>query len=281
MPFASIDDIDLSGRTAIVTGAARGLGKTMAQALLKAGANVVFTDIDGETVVEAASAAGVDRALAAPCDITDLGQCRNVVDQTIALFGGVEILINNAALGPTHIETAPNTRSMKFYEADPEAWTRVIDTNVNGTYLMSHAATPHMVAAGWGRIINITTSLGTMQRGGNSPYGVTKTAIEAETLIWAQDLAGTGVSVNSLIPGGAADTDFVSAPTRAEIAKTGRKLIAPEVMVNPLLWLCSNEADGVTAKRYVGRRWDASLEPSAAAAGALEEPVLRDPASAR
>ena len=281
MPFVSIDDINLDGRTAIVTGAARGLGKTMTLALLRAGANVVFTDIDGDRLSATAQAAGApDRVLALPCDIRDRGQCQQVVEETIHKFGALHILINNAALGPTHIETAPQTRSMKFHEADPDAWTRVIDTNVNGTYVMSFSAAPQLIKTGWGRIINITTSLSTMQRGGSSPYGVTKTAIEAQTLIWAQDLAGTGVSVNSLIPGGAADTEFVSAPTRVEIAKTGRKLISPDVMIAPLLWLCSTDSDGVTANRYVGRRWDGALAPSDAAAGALEDPVLRDPASA-
>ena len=75
-----------------------------------------------------------------------------------------------------------------------------------------------MLRAGWGRIVNVTTSLPTMQRKQNSPYGVSKVAIEAETLIWAQDLAGTGVTVNSLIPGGAADTDFVHMASRKELA---------------------------------------------------------------
>ncbi|MGE3245992.1 MAG: SDR family NAD(P)-dependent oxidoreductase [Beijerinckiaceae bacterium] len=279
MPLASTRDIRLEGRTAIVTGAARGLGKAMATALIGAGANVVFADIDWQEAQRAADAAGGgDRSAGAFCDIRSRAQCRHLVDETIRAYGGLHILINNAALGPTHIETAPQTRSMKFYEADPEAWTRVIDTNVNGTYLMSYCAVPHMIAAGWGRIINITTSLSTMQRLENSPYGVTKTAIEAETLIWAQDLAGTGVTVNSLIPGGAADTDFVSAPTREKMAATGRKLISPAVMADPLLWLCSPEADEVTAARYVGRLWDSSLPPSQAAKGALELPVLRDPA---
>lgn len=271
----------LEGRTAIVTGAARGLGRTMASALIKAGANVVFADIDWKEAQFAADAAGGgDRSVGAFCDIRNRAQCRHLVDETVTAYGGLHILVNNAALGPTHIEYAPQTKSLKFWEADPDAWTRVVDTNVNGTYLMSYCAAPHMIAGGWGRIINITTSLGTMQRGTNSPYGVTKTAIEAETLIWAQDLAGTGVTVNSLIPGGAADTDFVSAATRAEIDRTGRKLISPDVMIDPLLWLCSRDADAVTAARYVGRRWDSSLPPSQAAAGALEAPVLRDSSSA-
>ena len=83
--------------------------------------------------------------------------------------------------------------------------------------------------------------------------------------------------MNSLIPGGAADTDFVSARGRAAIAQTGRKLLPPQVMIAPLLWLCSSEADGVSAARYVGKLWDDGLPPAQAARGALEPPVLRTP----
>ena len=83
----------------------------------------------------------------------------------------------------------------------------------------------------------------------------------------------------SLIPGGAADTDFVSAPTREKMAAGGRSLIHPDVMIAPLLWLCSPESDGITGGRYVGRLWDTALPPSQAAPGAREAPVLRDPAT--
>ena len=202
----SLSEISLEGRVAIVTGAARGLGHTMALALCRAGANVVFLDIDGEeadrVAHEAAGQPDAGSAMGLACDIRDLRQCREAVARTIEAFGASHILVNNAALGPTHVERAPQTRSSLFHETDPQAWADVIEVNVTGTFFMAHAAAHALIAAGWGRIINITTSLATMQRGANSPYGVTKAAIEAETLIWAQDLKGTGVTVNSLIPAG-------------------------------------------------------------------------------
>ena len=155
------------------------------------------------------------------------------------------------------LEESPHTKSLKFWESDPDVWREIIVTNVNGTFLMARAATPHMVAAGWGRIVNITTSLPTMQRRQNSPYGVSKAAIEAETLIWAKDLEGTGVTVNSLIPGGAADTDFVHMSSRKELAAVGRTLLPPSVMVAPIVWLASPLSDGVTGgalrRQAVGR----------------------------
>jgi NAD(P)-dependent dehydrogenase (short-subunit alcohol dehydrogenase family) len=277
----NVSGISLEGRVALVTGAARGLGRTMAFALCRAGANVVLVDIDGEgadvAAHEAAGQPGAGSAMGLSCDIRALAQCRSAVARTLEAFGALHILVNNAALGPTHVERAAQTRSSLFHEADPEAWADVVDVNVKGTFFMAHAAAHALISAGWGRMINVTTSLATMQRIANSPYGVTKAAIEAETMIWAQDLKTTGVTVNSLIPGGAADTDFVSARGRAAVAETGRKLLSPDVMIAPLLWLCSEQADAVTGARYVGKLWDGSLPAAQAARGALEPPVLRTP----
>src|SRR5262249_7442697 len=184
------------------------------------------------------------------------------------------ILVNNAGKGAALLETSPQTKSLKFWEADPDTWREIIVTNVNGTFLMARSAAPVMVEAGWGRIVNITTSLATMQRRHNSPYGVSKAAIEAETLIWAKDLDGTGVTVNSLIPGGAADTEFVHMASRKELAALGRALLPPSVMVAPIVWLASPLSDGVTGARFVAKLWDDRLPPNEAAAKAREASVL-------
>ena len=275
----TIGDIRLDGRAAIVTGAARGMGRTMAQTLAKAGADVLFADIDGETASKSAAdiarLPGAGRTMGVACDITNLDDCRRAVEAAVGAFGRLNILVNNAGKGPTHVEAAPRTKSLKFWEADPDAWRLVITTNVTGTFFMSHAAAPHLLRAGWGRIVNVTTSLPTMQRKTNSPYGVSKVAIEAETLIWSQDMGGTGVTVNSLIPGGAVDTDFVSGPTRLAMKTHGRTILQTEVMIAPILWLASTLSDGVTGRRYVGKNWNESRPPGEAAAGALEAPVLR------
>jgi 3-oxoacyl-[acyl-carrier protein] reductase len=139
---------------------------------------------------------------------------------------------------------------------------------------MARTAAPHLIRSGWGRIVNITTSLPTMQRRANSPYGVSKTAIEAETMIWAKDLDGTGVTVNSLIPGGAADTEFVHLEARKMLREEGRELLPPAVMVAPILWLASPLSDGVTGARFVGKLWDESRTPAEAATAAREASVL-------
>jgi len=274
-------EIRLDGRVALVTGAAAGLGRAMAQAMVRAGANVVFADINadatGGAVAEVAFREGCGKAIGMPCDITRPDDCERTVAETLRLFGGLHILVNNAGKGPAHLEAAPGTKSLRFWESDAGIWRQIIETNVIGTFNMARAAAPALIASGWGRIVNVTTSLSTMQRRENSPYGVSKTAIEAETLIWAQDMAGTGVTVNSLIPGGAVNTDFVSDLGKIQARDSGRPLLEPEVMIAPMLWLASTLSDGVTGKRYVGKDWNPAAPIAEARIAALEPSVLRPP----
>jgi NAD(P)-dependent dehydrogenase (short-subunit alcohol dehydrogenase family) len=273
-----VADIRLDGTVVIVTGAARGLGKAMALGLLAAGADLVLADADGDalnqTLREIVAQDGIGRVIGLRCDITSRTDCERIVDEAITEYGALHVLVNNAAMGQVHLERSPNTKSLRFWESDPDVWQKTIVTNVNGTFLMARTVVPHLLAAGWGRIVNITTSLATMQRRNNSPYGVTKAAIEAETLIWAQELKDTGVTVNSLIPRGAADTEFVHEASRKELAAMGRTLLPPSVMVPPVLWLASRLSDGVTGARFVGKLWDDALPPNDAAMKAREPSVL-------
>jgi len=144
----------------------------------------------------------------------------------------------------------------------------VIDTNVNGPFLMARAVVPSMLQAGSGRIINISMNHATMRRRGFSPYGPSKAALESETIIWAEDLAGTGVTVNALLPGGAALTGMIP-PGVSEAVRA--HLLDPDIIVPPMLWLASNEADGVTGKRLVANRWRMNLDETAAAKEAMDE----------
>jgi NAD(P)-dependent dehydrogenase (short-subunit alcohol dehydrogenase family) len=258
---------ELSGKTAIVTGGGRGLGRAMALGLARAGANVVITAARARHEIHAVVAevtktqqAGAVRALLA--DVTGEEGCRRVVGEAIREFGGVHILVNNAGRGMRFVSESFFETPTKFWETDPAVWRMIIDTNVNGPFLMARAVVPQMLSQRWGRIINISMNHQTMRRAGFSPYGPSKAALESETIIWAQDLAGTGVTVNSLLPGGATATGMVPDGIAPEAR---RRLLDPEIMVPALLWLASPAADEVTGDRFVASLWDSSLPPEQAA----------------
>src|ERR1019366_4038965 len=136
----------------------------------------------------------------------------------------------------------------RFWETDPETWRMIIETNVNGPFLMSRAVAPGMIARGWGRIVNISMNHETMRRRGFSPYGPSKAALESATIIWSQDLGGTGVTVNALLPGGATLTGMIP-PGVPESLQA--KLLDPAIVVPPLLWLVSRDADAFNGRRPV------------------------------
>lgn len=112
----------------------------------------------------------------------------------------------------------------------------MIDTNVNGPFLMARAGAPHMLKSAWGRIINMSMAYATMRRRGFSPYGPSKAALESETLIWAQELDGTGVTVNAVLPGGATLTGMI--PESFPEAER-RRLLNP---ISSSRWLCGAQA---------------------------------------
>ena len=130
----------------------------------------------------------------------------------------------------------------------------------DATLALTNAVVPEMMREGWGRIINVTTSPGTMLNAGSPTYGPSKAALEALSAIMAKDLDGHGVTVNVLVPG-----DITNTPMVSESAFDRTKMIQPEVMVSPLLWLVSDAAADVTGRRFLGIHWDPALPPEQAA----------------
>lgn len=273
--------IDLKNRAFIVTGASRGMGKAMAEALLAANARVAPLSPDTKelnaTVAEMQGKFGKDRALALDADISKAEDCKRAVNEAIAKFGGVDGLINDAALGQPYLKPGIDDTTVNFWDADPIRWSKMIQVNVCGTFMMANAITPHLIAKKWGRVVNITTSLGTIQRGGNTPYGPSKGAIEAMTIAWAKELKGTGVTMNSLIPGGVTNTAFVPDAYRAQ----AKHMLEPEVMKVPIVWIMSDLSGGITGARFVAKEWDAKLPANEAAKKSIEAPVYLVPTSER
>jgi NAD(P)-dependent dehydrogenase (short-subunit alcohol dehydrogenase family) len=142
----------------------------------------------------------------------------------------------------------------------PEQWSRFLAVNATAPIMMARAVVPHLLRAKWGRVVTVTTSLGTMVRGGYLLYGSSKAAAESAMAVLAADLQGTGVTSNVLVPGGVTNTPLVG-PDGGDRAK----MLQPEIMVPPLLWLVSPAADGVNARRFVAADWDTSLPPAHAA----------------
>jgi NAD(P)-dependent dehydrogenase (short-subunit alcohol dehydrogenase family) len=176
-------------------------------------------------------------------------------------LGSVNILINNAGLGQGQVRNDYHRHPPKFYDVTPEQWLNAIAVNANAVFLLSQVVAKQMLAEGWGRIINVTTSLGTMLREGYCPYGPTKAAAEGLSAVMASDLNGSGVTVNVLIPGGIVNTPMI--PGEAPFLREA--LIQPEAMLQPLYWLCSSEANEVTGLRFLANRWDDRLHGAEAA----------------
>jgi 3-oxoacyl-[acyl-carrier protein] reductase len=246
--------INLTGKTCLLTGAGTGLARAMALGLAQAGAAVLAADIDeaGLAQTEALAKDAKGRILSHQLDVREPAQCAAAVARAIAVFGHLDVLVNCAGLGPVYMKRNFIEEPLRFWDADPERWWNMAAVNLRGPFLLARAAAPHMIARKWGRIVNVTTSFSTMMRGGNMPYGQTKAGLEAGSAGWADDLAGTGVTVNVLIPGGAADTGMIpmeSMPDRS-------RLVAPSAMVAPMAWLASNLSDGVTGKRFVAQGFD-------------------------
>jgi NAD(P)-dependent dehydrogenase (short-subunit alcohol dehydrogenase family) len=133
---------------------------------------------------------------------------------------------------------------------------------------MTRAVVPGMRTAGWGRIINVTTSMFTMLRGRFHPYGPAKAGLEAMSAGHAEEFKGTGITVNVVVPGGPTDTPMV--PESSGIRRDA--LIKPVKMTYPMLWLCSRAADGVTGQRYVAADWDETA-PVETARAASQAPI--------
>jgi NAD(P)-dependent dehydrogenase (short-subunit alcohol dehydrogenase family) len=237
----------LDGKVAIVTGAAGGIGEAYARALGAAGAAVVLADLDGEKADAAAARLGGDgiRALGVEVDITDADAARRMADAAGAEFGGIDILVNNAAL---MVEIPRST----LRELDLDWWDRVMAVNVKGALICSRACVPSMIERGGGKIIN-QSSMGAFYNWG--AYGISKLALIGLTYGLAKELGQHKINVNAIAPGMiTSDAGLSLVPigspgreaneARAAMSVTG----SPEDLCGALLFLASPASNYMTGQ---------------------------------
>ena len=248
-------------RVVLLTGAAGGLGTVMTLALLKAGHAVAAADRDNAALekLSAASSSYGERFLPLTADVADIAQCDALTAKTIAHFGRIEGVINNAGIGPSSLRPDAEKHHPSIEELTPEVWDRFFAINLRPALVLMRAVLAPMRKQKWGRIINNTTSYRTMLR--VLPYGATKSAFESLSAVWAAELAGSGITVNVLVPGGPTDTAFV-----ADAAGWKREqMLRPQIMGQPASWLMSDAADSFTGRRITAAEWDITLDADEAA----------------
>jgi gluconate 5-dehydrogenase len=240
------------GVRVLITGATSGLGAAMAAALVDAGAMVAVTGRDAGRAAAAARTltdTGPGRAVGIALDVRDELSVERGVGQTLETLGGIDVLVNNAGIGMRTVNPDFLTAAQPFWAVPPDGFRDLLATNLTGYFLLARALVPAMLAAGTGRIVNISMNHETMRRAGFVPYGPARAGAEALSRIMAADLAGSPVTVNILLPGGATATGMV-------LDGFSGQLLQPDIMARPIRWLSSAAAAGVHDQRIVATEFD-------------------------
>ncbi len=236
--------IDLTGRTALVTGSTRGIGRAIAQALASAGARVAVVGRDQAKAEEVAAALGNDaRGLA--CDLTDAAAATALVDRATQAIGGVDILVNNAGL----------TRDNLMLRMTDEDWQTVIDANLRAAFLTMRAATRLMMKKKWGRVINVASIVGIVGNKGQANYAASKAGLIGLSKSIAKEYASRNILVNVIAPG-FIDTDMTAAMTpEAKTAMSAQiplgRLGKPEDVAGLVAFLASDLSAYITGQVLV------------------------------
>jgi NAD(P)-dependent dehydrogenase (short-subunit alcohol dehydrogenase family) len=245
-------NINLHGVRALVTGATSGLGRAMAEALALAGAQVVVTSRDPQRAREAASRLGT-LALGMAMDVRDPDVVTAAVDEIYARLGGLDLLVANAGVGMRTVNPRFLSEPQPFWEVSPDGFANVVDTKLNGTFLVARAVVPRMLTANGGRVVVISMNTETMTRPGFVPYGPSGAALEALAYVMAADLRETSVRLNILLPGGASATGMIPDEVSPEMRA---RLLDPQIMGPPIVWLASAHAADVHGERITAAEFE-------------------------
>jgi NAD(P)-dependent dehydrogenase (short-subunit alcohol dehydrogenase family) len=239
--------VRVDGVRVLVTGGTSGLGLAMAAALLDAGAAVAVTGRDGGRAEATARNLGRG-AIGVGMDVRDEDEVERGVDRVFEDLDGLDVLVNNAGIGMRTVNPRFVTEPQPFWMVSPDGFRDVVATNLGGYFLVARVVVPRLLAAGAGRVVNVSMNHSTMNRKGFVPYGPARAGAEALSRIMAADLAGTAVTVNLLLPGGATLTGMIPEDLPEDLRS---RLLPASVMAEPIRWLCSPAAAGVHDERIV------------------------------
>ena len=228
----------LKGRTALVTGASQGIGRAIALAFAREGANVAVTARSRDkldSLVDEARSAGA-RALAIPADIGVESEVTHIADTAVKQFGGVDILVNNAAIIHSRIPVS---------QMDPQLFRDVLNVNLTGAFLITKAVLPGMINNGYGKVINISSIGGRKGAAGRSAYRITKAGLISFTESLAAEVKQHGIDVNAICPGGV-DTEGYRDAFNTRGRNDNPKLMLPEEIANVAVFLASDLSSAIT-----------------------------------
>jgi gluconate 5-dehydrogenase len=243
---------DLRGVRALVTGGTSGIGRAMAQALTLAGAQTIVTSRKRDRAEASASQLG-GNVVGIAMDVRDQRAVDAGVEEIYGRFGGLDVLVNNAGIGMRTVNPRFLSEPQPFWATSPEGFRDVVETKLTGSFLVTRAIVPRMLEAGGGRVVMISIGTATMTRRGFVPYGPAGAGVEAFARVMAADLAGTPVSVNILLPGGATATGMVPDDVPDEVRA---RLLEPGIMGPPIVWLASPQAARTHNERIVATEFE-------------------------